>query len=70
MDVHAQKIEQNIQKSTLPKTRSLWISRVEMEVRCAETMCSSMEENKVKAEQRIEADEVDVLVFTDGSAEE
>ena len=29
-----------------------------------------MEENKAKAEQRIEADEIDVLIFTDGSAEE
>ena len=70
MDTHAQKIEQSVERSPFPKARSPWTSRVEMEVRCSESRGESAEENKAKAEQRIEADEVDVLMFTDGSASE
>ena len=41
-----------------------------MEIRCSGSRDADDERNKNSAEQRIEADEVDLVIYTDGSAEE
>ena len=48
--------------------RSPRISRVKLKVRCSEGRNENCEENRTG--QRFKADNVDLLIFTDGSANE